>query len=74
MQSSEVHLLQSFFVYAGIDSSLLSKGTEPFPCHPERSPFSCHPEQSRSLVTIDAAGSGVKDLGYVFLTLLSRTD
>ena len=65
MQSSEVHLLQSFFVYAGIDSSLLSKGTEP---------FSCHPEQSRSLVTIDAAGSGVKDLGYVFLTLLSRTD
>ena len=65
MQSSEVHQLQSFFVYAGIDSSLLSKGTEPFPCHPER---------SRSLVTIDAAGSGVKDLGYVFLTLLSRTD
>ena len=65
MQSSEVHLLQSFFVYAGIDSSLLPKGTEPFPCHPE---------QSRSLVTIDAAGSGVKDLGYVFLTLLSRTD
>ena len=62
MQSSEVHLLQSFFVYAGIDSSLLSKGTEP---------FLCHPEQSRSLVTIDAAGSGVKDL---FLTLLSRTD
>ena len=62
MQSSEVHQLQSFFVYAGIDSSLLSKGTEPFPCHPE---------QSRSLVTIDAAGSGVKDL---FLTLLSRTD
>ena len=66
MQSSEVHLLQSFFVYAGIDSSLLPKGTEPFPCHPEQSPF--------SLVTIDAAGSGVKDLGYVFLTLLSRTD
>ena len=71
MQSSEVHLLQSFFVYAGIDSSLLPKGTEPFPCHPEQSPFPCHPEQSRSLVTIDAAGSGVKDL---FLTLLSRTD
>ena len=55
MQSSEVHQLQSFFVYAGIDSSLLPKGTEPFPCHPEQSPFSCHPEQSRSLVILNAA-------------------